>query len=154
MKISIRLLKISAVVLLVSGCVIPMVPLENVDNSYPIDKSLTKEQVKEAIQEGARYANWTIHDQGENTLLGVYRVRVHSVDVKITYWESSYSIEYMSSHEMKMYCTKQAADEKKGIVLSGKQACPGDVPPYAIHQEYQNWVNDLNSKIQIALESR
>jgi len=154
MKNSIRLLKVFLGVVLIAGCAIPMVALKDVNETHNIDKPLTKEQVKESILEGARYAKWRVRDLDSGTMLATYKIRVHTVNIRIAYTESSYSLYYKSSNEMKVYCTKNDFDKKKGKVVSGIQACPGDMPPYAIHGEYQTWVDDLNIEIQSSLAGK
>jgi hypothetical protein len=154
MKNSICLLKIFFIVLLIAGCARPMVALKDVNETHNIDKPLTKEQVKESILEAAKYAQWRIQDLGSGTMLATYQIRVHTVKVRIAYTESSYSLYYKSSNEMKIYCTKKDFDEKKGKVVSGIQDCPDDMPPYAIHGAYQTWVDDLNLDIQTSLASK
>ena len=154
MKNSIRLLKIFFIVLLVAGCAIPMVSLKDVNETHFIDKPLTTEQVKESILEGAKYANWKVQDLGSGTMLATYQIRVHIVKVRIAYTESSYNLYYKSSNEMKMYCTKQDFDKKVGKVVSGIQDCPDGMPPYAIHEAYQTWVDELNLDIQTSLASK
>ena len=153
MKKSIRLLKIFFIASLVAGCA-TMVALKNVNETHNIDKPLTKEQVKESILEGAKYASWRVQDLGSGTMLATYKIRVHTVKVRIAYTESSYSLYYESSNEMKIYCTKKAFDEKKGKVVSGIQDCPDGMPPYAIHEAYQTWVDGLNLDIQTSLASK
>jgi hypothetical protein len=153
LKNSIRLLKIFFIASLVAGCA-TMVAVKDVNETHNIVKPLTKEQVKESILEGAKYANWRVQDLGSDTMLATYQIRVHTVKVRIAYTESSYSLHYKSSNEMKMYCTKNDFDKKKGKVVSGIQTCPGDMPPYAIHEAYQTWVDDLNLDIQTSLASK
>jgi hypothetical protein len=154
LKNSIRLLKIFFIALLIAGCARPMVALDDVNENHTIDKSLTKDQMKESILEGAKYAGWQVEDQGFDTILATYQIRVHTVHVQIQYTDSSYSLYYKSSNEMKMYCTKKDFDKKKGKVVSGIQNCPGGMPPYAIHGAYQTWVDDLDLDIQTSLASK
>jgi hypothetical protein len=55
---------------------------------------------------------------------------------------------------MKMYCTKKDYVEKKGKVVSGNQACSAEMPPYAIHDAYQTWLDEFNRDIQTSLASK
>jgi hypothetical protein len=153
LKNSIRLVKIFFIASLVAGCA-TMVPLKDVNETHIIDKPLTKEQVKESILEGAEYANWRVQDLDSGTMLATYLIRIHTVNVQIAYTESSYSLYYKSSKEMKIYCTKKDLDKKKGKLVSGIQDCPGGMSPYAIHGAYQTWVDDLNRDIQTSLASK
>jgi len=154
MKNSIRSLKIILIVLLVAGCATPMVALKDVNETYIIDKPLTKEQVKESIFEGAKFAHWTARNLDSGTILATYKIRTHTVNVRIAYTESSYSLFYNSSREMKMYCSKKDFDARAVKAVSGIQDCPDGMPPYAKHGAYQTWVDDLNSNIQISLASK
>jgi hypothetical protein len=154
MKNLIHLLKVFIGVLLIAGCAIPMVALDDVNQNHIINKPLTKEQVKESILEGAKYANWRVQDLNSSTMLATYKLRTHTVSVRIAYTESSYSLSYKSSYKMKMYCTKNDFDKKHVKVVSGIHDCPGGMPPYAIHGAYQTWVDDLNHDIQTSLASK
>lgn len=153
MGISIRLLKICFIVLLVSGCARPMVVLDDVDENHAVYQTLTKDQMKESILEGAWLAHWKAQDQGPDAILATYIIRRHTVNVQIKYTESSYTINYKSSYGMKMYCTKNDLDKKLHKVVSGVRTCPGGMPPYAIHKAYQAWVDELNRAIRTSIES-
>ena len=58
-----HLLVVFVMTLFVSGCS-GMVPLHEVDESHFVDRSLTEDQVKEAIIEGAETAGWLAKDLG------------------------------------------------------------------------------------------
>ncbi len=75
MKNSIRLLKIFFVVLLFAGCARPMVALDDVNENHTISKPLTKDQMKESILEGAKYAGWKVRDLDPNTVRATYQIR-------------------------------------------------------------------------------
>jgi len=154
MKNLIRLLKIFFIVLLIAGCARPMVALDDVNKNHTISKPLTKDQMKESILEGAKYAGWKVRDLDPNTVRATYQIRSHTVHVQIEYTDSSYSLHYKSSNDMKMYCTKSESDKKKGLVVSGIQNCPGDMPPYSIHAAYKTWIDQLNDDIQTSLASK
>jgi hypothetical protein len=140
--------------MLVAGCATPMVALMDIDETHAIDKPLTKEQVKDSIIEGAKFANWQVKDLNSGTMLATYKIRTHTVNVRIAYTKSSYSLYYKSSNEMKMYCSREDYVKKKEKVVSGIQDCPGGMPPYAIHGAYQTWVDDLNLSIQNSLATK
>jgi hypothetical protein len=154
MKNLICLLKVFFIVLLIAGCARPMVALKDVNENRTINKPLTKEQIKESILEGAKYAGWKARDQDADTIQATYQIRSHTVRVQIEYTDSSYSLYYKSSNDMKMYCTKSALDKKEGIVVSGIRNCPGDMPPYAIHAAYKTWIDALNDDIQTSLAGK
>ena len=154
MGISIRLLKVFFGVLLIAGCARPMVALNDVNENHTINKSLSKNQMKESILEGAKYAGWTVRDLDPDTIQATYQIRSHTVQVQIEYSDSSYSLFYKSSSDMKMYCTKSESDKKSGLVVSGIHNCPGNIPPYSIHAAYKTWIDQLNEDIQISLSSK
>ena len=137
--------------LFVSGCS-GTVPLYEVDHSHFVDGSLTEDQVKEAIIEGAETAGWLAKDLGGDKILVTYRIRVHTVHVEINYTDTYYATRYKSSNEMKMFCTERDRDKARNIKVSGRQECPGGIPKY-IHGNYKKWVDSLNAAIQNSLAS-
>ena len=151
---SLRLLKVFLGVLLIAGCARPMIALDDVNQSYTINTSLTKDQIKESILEGAKYAGWKVRDLDPDTIQATYQRRSHTVRVQIEYTNSSYSLFYKSSDHMKMYCSKSEADKKKRPIVSGLQNCPDDMPPYSIHAAYKTWIDDLNDDIQISFANK
>ena len=154
MRNSLRLLKVFFGVLFIAGCARPMVVLDDVNEKYTVNKSLTKQQVKESIFEGVEYAGWNARDQGPNTIQATYQRGSHTVRVEIEYTDSSYRLDYKSSDHMKMHCTKNEADKKKRPIVSGTQNCPDDMPPYSIHAAYKTWIDNLNHDIQTSLANK
>jgi hypothetical protein len=154
MKNTVRLLIVFFGVVFIAGCPRPMVELQAVNENHTIDKPLTKEQMKASIIEGAKYAGWRVQDLDSGTMLATYQIRSHTVNVQIKYTESSYSLYYKSSNEMKMHCTKSASDKRKDPFVSGIRNCPGDMPPYSIHEAYKTWIDALNDDIQTSLAGK
>ena len=146
-----RLLLVFVMALFVAGCS-GMVRLSEVDGQHFVDRPLTKDQVKEAIMEGAQAAGWQAKDLGSDFILATYRIRVHTVHVNIDFTNSYYITHYKISNEMKMFCTERDRDKARNIKVSGRQECPGGIPKY-IHGNYKKWVDSLNTAIQSSLAS-
>ena len=144
-----HLLFVFVMTLFVAGCS-GMVPLYDVDGSHFVDRSLTEDQVKEAIIEGAETAGWLAKNLSGDTILATYRIRTHTVHVEINYTDTFYATLYKSSNEMKMFCTQRDRDNARNIKISGRQECPGGIPLY-IHGNYKKWVDSLNAAIQNSL---
>jgi len=150
MWVSIRLRLVFIGAVLITGCSGSMVPLHEVDNNNIIDKSLTKDQVKDSILEGAKNAGWVAEVQGSSSILATYQIRIHTVQVNIGYSEFYYAPYFKSSIAMKMKC----ASTDKGHIVSGYKSCPGNSPPYAINANYKIWIDQLNAAIQNSLASK
>ena len=146
-----RLLFVFVMTLLVAGCS-GMVPLYEVDESHFVDGSLTEDQVKEGLIQGAETAGWLAKDLGGDEILATYRIRTHTVHVVINYTDTFYATRYKSSNEMKMFCTRRDRDNARNIKISGRQECPGGTPLY-IHGNYKIWMDSLNAAIQSSLAS-
>ncbi len=148
MKFRLRLLFILTITLFILGCTGSMVVVSRVDGTQFIDRALTKEQVREAIMEGAERAGWSTKDIGNDKILAVYSIRVHTISVEILYYESSYSVNYSSSTGMKMFCTSKDRDKTRDLKVSGHETCPYGWNPHYIHGNYKKWVDELNVAIQ------
>lgn len=104
-------------------------PVEDiVDASIPAGLSL--DQIKAAIIKGGALRKWAVREESPGELEGILHIRTHIVKVNIKYTQSSYSIIYKDSVNM-----KYNADSHK------------------IHRNYNSWVNYLNGDIQFALLS-
>ncbi len=137
--------------LFVAGCS-GMVRLSEVDGQHFVERSLTKDQVKEAIIEGAESAGWIAKDLGSDYILATYRIRSHTIHVNIDFTNSYYITNYKTSNRMKMFCTERDRDNARNLKVSGRQECPGGIPLY-IHGNYKIWVDSLNAAIQSSLAS-
>jgi hypothetical protein len=141
------------IVLSMTGCTGSMVKIMNVDDYHGIDKSLSKNQVKEGIIEGAELAGWRTKDLGNDEILATYLIRVHVIQIAITYSDSFYVTRYSSSSGMKMFCSQRDRDKTRDLKVSGAEQCPGNRPPMYIHGNYKDWVDSLNVAIQNSLVS-
>ena len=96
----------------------------------PVPAGLSLEQIKAAIIKGGALRKWAVREESPGVLEGILHIRSHVVKVNIKYNQSSYSIIYKDSVNM-----KYNADSHK------------------IHKNYNSWVNYLNGDIQFALLS-
>jgi len=135
-----------AMMLSLTGCG-QMVPIDGVSSSGTVDRTLTTDQVKEAIEDGAQNAGWVTKEQGDGQLVASYQIRRHNVVVMINYSEDTYDIDYKSSREMKVQCTDADYKTSKNIIVTGRQSCPGFADPKYIHGNYQQWITHLKGSI-------
>ena len=152
MKYSSRFLILLCGVLLVAGCSGRMVSLWETEYPHPIQDTISKEQVRESIFEGASNAGWVAKDQGNSTILATYQIRIHTVHVNIYYSDEYYfyRIKYESSIAMKMRCSKK----DKGYIVSGNKYCPGSRLPYSINANYKIWIDSLIAAIESSLATK
>jgi hypothetical protein len=141
------------IALSMTGCTGSMVKIMNVDDSHSIDQSLSKNQIRDAIIEGAELAGWRTKDLRDDEILATYIIRVHTVQVAIVYADSFYVTRYSSSSGMKMFCSQRDRDKTRDLKVSGSEQCPGDRPPLYIHGNYKKWMDALNASIQNRLAS-
>ncbi len=153
MTTSLRVLFIMTMTLFIAGCTPFMVPLYQVDDSHVVDRPLTKDQVKQAIMDGAENAGWRAKDLGNDKILASFNFKTHAVNVEIDYTDSSYATRYESSYWMKMFCSKQDMKKYQNMIVSGRKDCPGNRPPSYIHKSYKQWMDSLNAAIQNSLAS-
>ena len=149
MKTILRLVAISVSILFITGCV-SIIPLDNIDD-HTIVQELSEQQVKEAVHTGIEAAGWTVENEAAGKILATYTVRVHTIAVNIRYTEKNYSINYAYSINMKVHCTDKHQGE---IFLTNwpEVTCDG-ARPALIHKAYNEWVENLNSEINMALSS-
>ncbi len=151
-----RLLLVLCGVLLIAGCVFvpaPMVPVSLASYPHYIQGTINKEQIKELILEGAKFAGWVTRDLGNKNILATYSIRNHTVTVNINYTEEAYTVIYQSSTLMKMACTYWDNNNGKYRV-SGENNCPYNQPPEYIHVNYKVWVDSLVASIERAFETK
>lgn len=146
MTTSLRLLFILLMTSFIAGCAGSMVPLKEVDGQHFVERSLTKEQVKEAIMGGAAAAGWRAKDLGSDYILATYQIRTHTVHVKIDFTDVYYTAYYGSSNGMKMFCSEKDKKNHR-LIVSNQQSC---APAY-IHGNYKKWMDSLNTAIQNSL---
>ncbi len=152
MSFSSRLLILLFGAVIVAGCAgtVPMIALFEVKSSHVLKKSLSDEQIKESIIEGATNAGWVTQDIGNNNILATYRIRAHTVTVKIYYTQETFTAFYESSYLMKIACTRWEQRNDKYRV-SGENSCPGNQPPTGIDVNYKTWVESLVASIKRSL---
>lgn len=148
-KVLCRLAAIAAALWL-TGCS-QMIPIAQVNDLGTIERSLTKDQVAAAIEEGARNAGWIPKNIGDERIAATYRIRNHTVDVMIHYSEDLYRINYKSSTEMKVQCSESDWKSSRNIIITGRQSCPGFETPLYIHENYGNWIAYLKASIDHSL---
>jgi len=147
-----NLIVISGVLLIASCASLPTVLVSQTNYPHRIQGTFNKEQIKELILEGAKYAGWVTQDQENDNILATYQIRVHTVNVNINYTEEAYTVIYQSSTLMKMACTYLDNNNAKYRV-SGENNCPDNQPPVYIHENYKVWVDSLVASINRSLET-
>lgn len=150
MSTRIRIFSFLFLILALTACG-RMIPIKSVNGSGTVDRELTLDQVKKAINEGAYNAGWIAKDVADGEIVASYRLRAHSVIVTIEYTQDSYEIKYKSSSEMKIQCTEEDWKKSTNIKVSGRHTCPGYADPLYIHGNYELWINSLRESINLAL---
>ncbi len=143
---------IALVALFLLACSPKYIQMYNIHNE-PVPAGLTQEQVGKGVRMGATVAGWKAHSRGPGRTQATYNIRAHTVTVDIRYSEYNYSIDYETSHQMKIYCTEE--DKEAGIgrtLTTGGGACPGVDQPAYIHENYRVWIDQLNRSINAALQ--
>jgi len=140
-------------VLIIAGCSGRMVELSETENLHFIQGEISKEQVRESILEGAKFAGWETKVEVDSEILASYHIRIHSVYVRIYYTELAYRISYETSIAMKMNCSAREKDKGKYIV-SGEKICPENLAPHRINANYKTWIDSLVATIEISLSTK
>ncbi len=110
---------------------VPVIDLPNNAVATNSGKTVTAEQVKQAILTAAASKGWTVAQQPDRQLVATILVRnKHTVVVDIAYSAESYSIVYKDSINMKF-----------GVVDGSK----------VIHPYYNRWTQALKEAIRIEL---
>ncbi len=151
MNIKRRSFAIALVALFLLACAPKYIQMHNIRDE-PVPAGLTQEQVGKGVRMGAAVAGWDAQSRGPGRMQATYRVRVHTVTVDIRYTEYNYSIDYETSHQMKVYCSEE--DKEAGVgrrLTTGGGACPGVDQPAYIHENYREWIDQLNRSIKAAL---
>ena len=133
------------------GCALGMIPIPSI-RDQPIDSELSPDQIRQAIKVGAAAAGWRVDEVSDSPMLATYQVRGHTVVVSIDYSTDGYSIQYMSSVNMKVRCGAEDDPTKPTKLTTGQSLCPGGAPPTYIHRTYRGWIDRLNRSIQAALQ--
>lgn len=90
----------------------------------PVRTSLSVAKVKDGIIKAASARGWKIKETGPGELTAVIKVRTHTAAIKITYTQTTYSITYMDSANLKY--------------KNGK-----------IHRNYNKWIKFLKDDIDL-----
>ncbi len=114
-----------AVVGALAGCA-RTAPIEQIHSTVSAGHSA--EQVKTAILKAGLKRQWIMTEAAPGVIKGRLQARDHSVEIRIPYSASGYSINYESSLNLK------AADGK-------------------IHKSYNRWVQNLDHDIQLNLSA-
>ena len=111
------------------GCAsAPIMNVEGAAVTTASGKTLTREQVREAIVRAGGTLGWKMADEGPNMLVGTLLIRTHTAVVEIPYSTTSYSIKYRSSVNL---------DERGGN----------------IHKNYNGWIQNLTRDINAQLSA-
>jgi len=106
-----------------------LAPIQNVENvsvSSSANKTLTPNEVRDAIVRAGAGLGWIMKDAGPGIINGTLILRTHTAEVQIPYSATSYGIVYRSSINL-----------QEG---GGK-----------IHRNYNGWVQNLNRGINAQL---
>ena len=100
-------------------------PLYNIENT-PIVYNLKSNQVKSAIIQSGSNRGWIMKEINPGEIRGELFVRGHQAVIDVSYTDKTYSINYVSSNNLKY---------KDGT----------------IHRNYNRWINNLDFSIKRAL---
>ena len=131
LNLCLRLVALVFITFVVSSCQERIRPIYNPSNvSIPVSLATTSlEEIGTSIKQAGAGQNWKMTDIGSGKIEGILNIRAHQATVRIDYSLISYSITYVSSVNL------------------------NDVG-YGIHKNYNSWIRDLESAINIALLER
>ncbi len=119
-----RKLVAAALLVLVAACT---APIHNIDSEPVItQRDVTLEEVKQAIITAGTGLGWDMIPQEDGRITGKLYIRTHVAVVDITYTTEEFSITYVDSTNLK---------------YDGK----------VIHRNYNNWVQNLENRIQVTV---
>jgi len=102
--ISRRALLVALLVLSTAFVACRKAPVRDIpENSIPTtyEKSLTMEEVESAIIMGGSEAGWNMRKQEPGLIIGTIQVRQHEASVDVRYTETTWSITYRDSSNLK-----------------------------------------------------
>jgi hypothetical protein len=105
--------------------------VQDIENA-PIPPGLTMEQIERAMLSAGAIRNWVVTKVAPGQLQARLNLRSHMALVEIDYDQSSYSIRYKDSKDLKYKFSKRK-------------------DTYVIHRNYNSWVQNLNGDIQRTL---
>ncbi|PHM39834.1 lipoprotein [Xenorhabdus mauleonii] len=123
MKTSHKLLASLVCILTLAGCARNM-PILTPQTTIMSHNSLPS--VKKAILEAGKKRKWVMTEVSPGVIDGFLKNRDHDAQIRITYTNKNYVINYVGSHKLR---------EKNGT----------------IHRNYNRWVNNLDKDIQLNL---
>lgn len=154
MRTRVNLMVFVAVTVLASACAqhaAHWVRLGDLNEVHFVDADLTKAQITKAVIEGAEAAGWRVKDLGNDTVRAVYIVRVHTVQIEIDVSDRVYMTRYVSSNNMKSFCSEADKRRLRNMKITGQQGCPNQSDPLYIHYGYKQWMDSLNASIRQSL---
>lgn len=114
--------------------VVPIDTLENLPITSATGKSIKAQEVEQAILTAAGINQWNVDKREPGLVIATLNVRnKHIISVKIPYTTESYSLQYLSSDNMKY-------EVKEGVP--------------SIHPFYNRWVKNLRDSIDRELLKR
>ncbi|MGB9098700.1 hypothetical protein [Erwinia sp.] len=124
--VKIRVIPALIVVFALAGCS-RTEPVQNINETVSLQYS--NEQLKEAILQAGLSRQWVMTPAGPGVINGMLSQRGHTATIRVTYSNGSYSINYVSSSNLKA---------KRG----------------RIHRNYNHWVANLDQDIKLRLASQ
>lgn len=120
--------------LALARAIVPIDSLENLPVNSATGKSIKAQEIEQAIIAAAGINQWTVDKREPGLVTATLNVRnKHMISVKITYTTESYSVQYLSSDNMKY-------EVKDGVP--------------SIHPFYNRWVKNLRDSIDRELLKR
>ncbi|MCU5775347.1 hypothetical protein N5923_22435 [Erwiniaceae bacterium BAC15a-03b] len=114
---------------ILTGCASRTEPVHNVEHTISTNAYYSPEQVQAAIVQAGLGRKWAMFPDRPGVINGRLTLRDHSADIRIDYTATSYSINYVSSQNLK---------------AGGGQ----------IHRNYNHWINNLDRDIQLRLSAK
>jgi hypothetical protein len=127
MKKILNSLIIATILIVVSNCTAPSIPIYNIDK-HAISTQKTAEDVYKTIKTAGASLGWIIRKEKEGVATGKLLIRKHMALIKITYNRDSYSIQYVDSENL---------DYNKKT--------------NTIHKNYNGWIKNLERTIDVHL---
>lgn len=121
-----RVIPALAIVFALAGCA-RTEPVHNINETVSLQYS--NEQLKDAIIQAGLSRQWVMTPAAPGVINGHLSQRGHTADIRVTYSSGSYSINYVSSSNLKA---------RRG----------------QIHKNYNQWVNNLDQDIKLRLASQ
>ncbi|KGT94265.1 lipoprotein [Erwinia typographi] len=121
-----RVISALTVIFALAGCA-RTEPVHNINET--VSSHYSDEQMKSAIIQAGLSRQWVMKAEAPGVIAGHLSQRGHTVDIRVTYSASRYSINYVSSSNL--------------LAENGQ-----------IHRNYNRWVNNLDQDIKLRLASQ